>query len=105
MYHSIIPVTEDHNPIVVESSSETHVLIFNAGPSTIQAQVWLNWKGKVEGSYDSNSKEPNFILELRPGNEKVVAGSLVRVAMKKTSNPNEKHFAAVGATFLYWPIN
>jgi hypothetical protein len=105
MYHSIIPITDNHNPIIVEGETDTRVLLFNAGPAIVEAQVWLNWKGKINGDYTNNSAEANFSLELRPGNQKVVSGSLIRIAIKEDRRLNEKHFAAVGATFLYWPIN
>jgi hypothetical protein len=101
MYHSVIPVTGDHDPIVVEGNQPTHILIFNAGPSTIQAKVWNEWSGKLRGSYSENSDEANLNLELRPGNQKVVQGSLIRLSDKDNNQNDKFKFAAVGVRFLY----
>lgn len=97
MYHTVLPVTNAHNPIIVEGQVETQLIIFNAGPSNIEALVWQNWKGMVDGKYQ-NSDEPNLRLELRAGNQKIVSGSFVRVRIKDTDtvyNSNEQ-FAAIG---------
>ena len=63
MYHTIIPVLDDYNPMVVEGSIETQFLIFNAGPSTVQVKAWNKWEGKKNGFY--SDVEPSFSLELR----------------------------------------
>lgn len=103
MYHTVIPVTSDHNPIIVEGQLESQIIIFNAGPSTIEAQVWMNWKGKVDNKYADNSNEPNLRLELRAGSQKIISGSFIRVLIKKSdsmipSTPEE--FAAIGVRVL-----
>lgn len=98
MYHTIIPVTREHNPIVIEGQIETRVLIFNAGPSTVQAQVWQNWKSKRNDSYSDNSDEPTLNLELRVGNQKIVSGSFIRIKLKDISD--SKSFAAIGIRIL-----
>jgi len=102
MYHTVLPVTTSHNPIVVEGEIETQLIIFNAGPSTIEAEIWQNWKGKVDGKYPENSREPNLSLELRAGSQKIVSGSFVRVKIK-TSDLNyitTDEFAAVGVRII-----
>ncbi|HFK5543294.1 TPA: hypothetical protein ACG0AR_000134 [Elizabethkingia anophelis] len=101
MYHTILPVTDSHNPIIVEGESETKIIIFNAGPSTIEAQVWQNWKGKVDGKY-LNSEEPNLQLELRAGNQKIISGSFIRARIKNSESDYENinKFAAVGVRIL-----
>jgi hypothetical protein len=100
MYHSVIPVTDDHDPIVVEGNKRTQILIFNAGPSTIQAKVWNEWSGKTKGSYAENSDEPNLNLELRPGNQRIVQGSLIRLNTKDNNQFDKFQFAAVGIRVL-----
>ena len=45
-YHTVIPVTSGHNPIGAEGQLESQIIIFNAGPSSIEAQLWMDWKGK-----------------------------------------------------------
>lgn len=82
MYHPVIPVTNDHDPIVVEGSLPTQILIFNAGTSNIEVKVWNKWDGKIKGTYPENSEQHNLNLELRPGNQKVVSSSLVRLTGK-----------------------
>lgn len=102
MYHTILPVTNTHDPIIVEGESEIQMIIFNAGPSTIEAQVWQNWKGKVDGKY-SNSDEPNLQLELRAGNQKIVSGSFIRARIKdsESSYQSSDQFAAIGVRVLF----
>ncbi len=100
MYHSVIPVTNDHDPIVVEGSIPTQILIFNAGPSTIEVKVWNKWEGKIKGSYSENSEQPNLNLELRPGNQKVVSGSLIRLTSKDNEFNNKFTFSAVGIRII-----
>lgn len=102
MYHTVIPVTSRHNPIVVEGQLESQIIIFNAGPSSIEAQVWMDWKGKVDNKYSDNANEPNLSLELRAGSQKIISGSFIRVRIKKSdfiaSTPEE--FAAIGVRVL-----
>ncbi|KOS04636.1 hypothetical protein AM493_00205 [Flavobacterium akiainvivens] len=97
MYHTVIPVSDDYNPIVVEGSIKTQVLIFNAGPAAIKVQAWDNWKGKQRGGYENS--EANYSLELRPGNERIVSGSLIRAAIHKKTF-NEESFAAIGVLVI-----
>lgn len=105
MYHSVIPVPKGHNPIVVEGRLPTQLLIFNAGPSDIEALVWNEWNGKVDNSYSRNSEEPNLRLELRAGNQKIVSGSFVRLKLKNVGTINENEFSAVGVRIIYDYIN
>lgn len=102
MYHTVIPVTSGHNPIVVEGQLESQIIIFNAGPSSIEAQVWIDWKGKVDNKYSDNANEPNLSLELRAGSQKIISGSFIRVRIKGStsiaSTPEE--FAAIGVRVL-----
>jgi hypothetical protein len=103
MYHTITPVISNHDPIIIEGGMETQILMFNAGPSTIEAQVWKDWKGKENGNYLENSNEPNFKLELRAGNQKIISGSFIRIAIKddKIDIANKQNFAAVGSRILF----
>lgn len=95
MYHSIIPVTEHHDPIVIEGNLKTQLILFNAGPSPIIAKVWNEWEGSNNGDFSNNSESPNLKLELRAGNEKIVSGAFIRLKIK-SKNTNEEQFAAVG---------
>ncbi|AWH85219.1 hypothetical protein HYN59_08850 [Flavobacterium album] len=97
MYQIITPVTENHNPIIVEGNLLTQTLLFNAGPSVIEAQVWHRWRGKEKGKFQEDAYEPNFKIELRPGNQKIVTGSFIRVGLKQIENSNEEKFAAIGS--------
>lgn len=98
MYHTVLPVTNTHDPIIVEGQVETQLIVFNAGPSVIEAQVWQNWKGKVDGRYQEHSEEPNLRLELRAGNQRIVSGSFVRVRIKDMDAvySSKEQFAAIG---------
>lgn len=100
MYHSVIPVTNDHDPIVVEGRLPTRVLMFNAGPSTIKVKVWNDWVGKNKGSYSENSEEPNLNLELRSGDQRILYGALIRLTSKNNGHNDEFKFAAVGIRII-----
>lgn len=98
MYDLIIPVTKNHDPIVIEGRLKAHVVLFNAGPATIKAKIWNSWDGKNDGNYLSNSVEPNLTVELRAGNQIGVSGAFIRAALQ-TDNKGEE-FAALGARFI-----
>src|SRR5882672_6616642 len=101
MYDTVLPVTTDHNPIVIEGQIETQMILFNAGPAAVEAQVWQNWEGKKDGTYSDASNEPNLRLELRAGNQKIVSGSFIRIKIKQfESNVLNQQFAAIGLRVL-----
>lgn len=87
MYHTITPITSSHNPIIIEQEKPVQLIVFNAGPANIQADVWTAWEGKKEGRFPENADEPNFRLELRAGNEKIISGAFVRIKIKESINP------------------
>jgi len=99
MYHTITPVTNSHNPIIIEQESAAQMILFNAGPANIQADVWTQWSGKKDGKFQENAYEPNYSLELQPGNEKVVSGAFIRVKIKESVIDKER-FAAIGTRIL-----
>lgn len=100
MYHAIIPVTSDHDPVVIEGKLQTQILIFNAGPATIRAHVWNEWNGNIDDSYESNQKKSNLNLELRPGNQKIVSGAFIRLSVDVNHDVLNYEFAAVGARII-----
>ena len=83
MWHAVTPVTSGYGPVLYESPEEKDVLILNAGPGIVLAIA----SSTLGPSPDS----PIFQLELRPGDQRVLSGSLVRV---KSKVPNTD-FAAV----------
>lgn len=102
MYHTVLPVTTNHNPIVVEGQMKTQLIIFNAGPSSVEAEVWNNWDGNVDGDYPDNAYKPNLKLELRAGNEKIISGCFIRVQIKnsKMNYAASEQFAAIGVRVI-----
>ncbi|MFC0512672.1 hypothetical protein ACFFGT_00615 [Mucilaginibacter angelicae] len=98
MYHTITPVTSGHEPIIIEQESSAQMILFNAGPATIKAEIWTQWPGKINGKYPDNAYEANYNLELRAGNEKVISGAFVRV--KLLESVNNQQFAAIGTRIL-----
>jgi hypothetical protein len=88
MWHAITPVTSEHDPVLCEGSEKENVLILNAGPAPVSARAW--------STPDSIHKEPNFKVELRAGDQRVISGSLVRVKLLVSTKP----FAAVAWQLL-----
>jgi hypothetical protein len=81
MWHAVTPVSSGHDPILCESPEEKEVLVLNAGPGIVFAKAW--------SSIGASRERPSFQLELRPGDQRVISGKLVRVAASDTD------FAAV----------
>jgi len=73
MWHAVTPVSSMHDPILYESPERKDVLVLNAGPATITANAWSNLEG---------DGPPNIQLELRPGDQRIVSGCLVRAKYK-----------------------
>jgi len=101
MWDSIIPVTYDHDPIVAEGTIPISFMVFNAGPANINALVWSEWGNQItiNGESLKTGKEPDFQLELRPGNQRIITGSFIRLQIKASENTrsqNKNEFAAVG---------
>ena len=108
MYHSIIPVSESHDPIVVEGDINSQVLLFNAGPATIEAKIWRQWFGKNSTLNEENKDKPDYNLELRSGNQRVVSGSFIRLGLKyRIGAPPlpDGQFAAVGTRIISDNVN
>ena len=105
MWDSIFPVTNDHDPIVAEGTLPIQCWIFNAGPGDIETQVWSDWGNEIsiEGKI-LDKKQPDFKLELRPGNQRFITGSFLRLGIKKSDNfskvSGNNEFAAVGIRII-----
>lgn len=99
MYHTITPVTSDHDPVVIESAESTQLILFNAGPSPVMAKIWSNWSGKINGNFSANPIEPNFNLELRAGDTRIVSGAFIRLKLKNDNNYAQR-FAAIGSRIV-----
>jgi hypothetical protein len=76
MWHAVAPVSSGYDPILYESPEHKDVLVLNAGPGTIVASAWLDTKAE---SYPSSQ------LELRPGDQRVLSGRLVRAKYKSST--------------------
>lgn len=80
MWHAVTPVLAGYDPILYESpEAVAKVLILNAGPSPVVAKAWK--------SPEEYGERPPLQVELRPGDQRVVGGCLVRVALKETDFP------------------
>jgi hypothetical protein len=101
MYDTILPVTPDHNPIIVEGDAPTQLILTNAGPATVEVSVWEYWRGKHNSDSNINSEEPDLRLELRPGNQRIISGRFMRVNIKEIYNNAGFPFAALGAKLIY----
>lgn len=81
MWHAVTPVSSGHDPILCESPEEKEILVLNAGPGIVFAKAW--------STIEQLRERPSFQLELRPGDQRVISGKLIRV----TASPPD--FAAV----------
>ncbi len=70
MWHAVAPVTNDYDTILYESPEPSSVLVLNAGPGNIVARAWPE--------IPDYQTEPQIGIELRPGDQRVLAGSLIR---------------------------
>jgi hypothetical protein len=71
MWHAVTAVTESYDPILYESPESGDVLILNAGPEKIVAQSW--------SQYEGGDRDPAVKLEMRPGEQRIIGGALIRV--------------------------
>ena len=83
MWHAVTPVSSEYDPIMYEAPDPAQVVVLNAGPGTVLARAWPQVM-----SADSAAVQ----LELRPGDQRVLSGSLVRIKLKTGT----AEFAAVG---------
>jgi hypothetical protein len=85
MWHAVTPVALGYDPILYESLEPKNVLVLNAGPANVAAVSWPESK-----AYETN---PTIRVELRPGDQRVIGGCLVRVQLAPSPPPAQ--FAAV----------
>lgn len=90
MWHAVTPVALGYDPILYESTESKNVLVLNAGPATVAAVSWPESK-----AYQSN---PTIRAELRPGDQRVISGCLVRVQLVQSQRATL--FAAVAWQIL-----
>jgi hypothetical protein len=95
MWEGVTPVAAGYDPIVSESPGPAKVVVFNAGPGTVQLRAW-------DVRHPQHGSDADSDMELRPGATRAVWGALVRVALKDADDipvggdePAAK-FAAVG---------
>lgn len=79
MWHAVTPVLTGYDPILYESPERREVLILNAGPSAVKAKAW--------GDPIEYGEAPSLQIELRPGDQRVIGGCLVRVTLKESGWP------------------
>lgn len=77
MWHAVAPVSSAYDPILCESPEPKTVLVLNAGPATILAIAW---------SDPQPVGLPAIQVELRPGDQRVVCGCLVRAKYKPSAD-------------------
>ena len=104
MWDSVLPITKGHNPIIAEGALPIKCIVFNAGPANIEAQVWAEWGNHIaiDGSQIMKD-EPDFRLELRPGNQRIISGSFFRAKLKpsdQSGNGSNGEFAAIGVKII-----
>jgi hypothetical protein len=101
MWHSITPVTLGYDPIVMEGDKIISVLLFNAGPGTVEVRVWKYWPGNNNNDpyYRNNIDQPDYKLQIRAGNQRLISGSFTRLRIINTDQssypPTNESFAAV----------
>jgi hypothetical protein len=71
MWHAVAAVTQNYDPILCEKHEPSNILILNAGPGIIHARAWLQ--------IQTDPQPPQINIEMRPGDQRFLAGSLVRV--------------------------
>jgi hypothetical protein len=71
MWESVTAVDSNHDPVIYEGSAQRVVTVLNAGPGTVELQVWDVTKPTPDTKMVAR-------LELRPGNTRTTGGSLVR---------------------------
>lgn len=73
MWHAVTPVSSAHDPALYEGTEVKDVVVLNAGPGLVSARAWA--------TVDTFHKEPKFQLELRPGDQRIISGCLVRARL------------------------
>ena len=92
MWHGFCSVDSSHSPIVVESLSDFLIELLNAGPGTVRVKAW-------SAKPLENREEPDFDLEMRPGNVRAVRAKFVRLE-HQFDGLNDLTHAAVGWRFI-----
>lgn len=87
MWHAITPVLQGYDPILYESPDPSKIVILNAGPGNVKVKSWL----QVE-TYEF---QPQIEIQLRPGDQRIISGSLVR------ANLTLGNFAAIAWTIIF----
>lgn len=82
MWHALAPVTQAYGPILCERHEPSTVLILNAGPGVVRAKGW--------SQLQDISQPPQINVEMRPGDQRIISGSLIRIYL------HTGDFAAVG---------
>lgn len=70
MWHAFASVNDAYDPILYESAEPASVLVLNAGPGTVLARAW--------SQLNTNQPQPQVEIQMRPGDQRVLAGLLVR---------------------------
>lgn len=89
MWISEFPVTTDHCPLVAEKPSSVNSLVFNAGLTTKEVPARSHWE-----SYAPADVQPEFLLELRVDNRRLVTSMFMRIGIKESQATVQ--FVAVG---------
>jgi hypothetical protein len=75
MWNAVSSVSANYDPVVYEGPADETVVILNAGPGTIEARAWTDPKTFHE--------EPTSHLEMRPGDQRAISGTLIRLRLKQ----------------------
>ena len=75
MWHGVAHVTNDYDTILYESPEPSNVLVLNAGPGNVDAQAWSEVPPEPQ-------TKPQIGIELRPGDQRMLGGSLIRAHLK-----------------------
>jgi hypothetical protein len=75
MWHGVAHVTNDYDTILYESPEPSNVLVLNAGPGNVDAQAWSEVPPVPQ-------PKPQIGNELRPGDQRMLGGSLIRAHLK-----------------------
>lgn len=86
MWHAVTPVTQGYDPVLCERQEPSNILVLNAGPGNIKARAW--------SQVQVYQQQPQIELEMRPGDQKILGGSLIRVHL------DAGNFAAVAWRLL-----
>lgn len=75
MWHAVTAVTEGYDPILYEGEEQADALVLNAGPDNVRLQAWPRTRPLNE--------EPHVSITLFAGEQRIVAGGLLRVHLSK----------------------